>query len=150
MACYYAKGSFLPTYYIFKKVNKHQVWEENMPPGAIIKMNWLTNHFKPRMPTGNCFLILDGHGSQIISCKMLENAQTNNIILLCPPRHTAYFLQPFDRSFFKSLKKYFKRACDKFIRANPGKRIECWKISCWFLDTCSNNWDRNFSFWWYH
>ena len=76
------------------------------------------------MPTGNCFLILDGHGSQIISCKMLENAQTNNIILLCPPRHTAYFLQPFDRSFFKSLKKYFKRACDKFIRANPGKRIK--------------------------
>ena len=38
VACCNAKGSFLPAYCIFKGVNKQQVWEENMPPGAIIKL----------------------------------------------------------------------------------------------------------------
>ena len=38
VACSNSEGSFLPAYYIFKGVNKHQVWKQNMPPGAIIKM----------------------------------------------------------------------------------------------------------------
>ena len=64
------------------------------------------------------------HSSHMNSYEMLENTQANNIILLCLPSHTTHFLQSLDRSYFKSLKSYFKRACDEFIRANPGKRIE--------------------------
>lgn len=33
-----AEGNSLPTNCIFKGVNKQQIWEDNMPPEAVIKM----------------------------------------------------------------------------------------------------------------
>lgn len=137
VACCNAEGNFMPPYCIFKGVNMQQVWQENMPPGSVIKMrresayisedlfmDWFQTHFLPRKPVGKCLLILDGHGSHMNSYEMLETAVQNDVILLCLPSHTTHFLQPLDRAFFKPLKTYFKNACDEFIRANPQKKIE--------------------------
>ncbi|KAJ3639912.1 hypothetical protein Zmor_003240 [Zophobas morio] len=136
VACCNAEGNFLPPYCIFKGVNKQLAWEEAMPPGSVIKMrresayineelfmDCLTNHFIPRKPPGKCILILDGHGSHMNSYEMLETAVENDVILLCLPSHTTHYLQPLDRSFFKSLKAFFKNQCDEFVRANPQTKI---------------------------
>ncbi|KAK9712679.1 hypothetical protein QE152_g24760 [Popillia japonica] len=44
-------------------------------------------------------------------------------ILLCLPPHTTHYLQPLDRSFFKSLKGSFYQACDTWVKSNVEGRI---------------------------
>lgn len=137
VACCNAEGSFLPPYCIFKGVNKQQVWQESMPPGAVIQMrkesayidehlfmDWLEHHFIPRKIAGKCLLILDGHGSHTNCPEMLQMAADNDIHLLCLPSHTTHYLQPLDRSFFKPLKSYFRDACYEWGNANPNKKLE--------------------------
>lgn len=66
-------------------------------------------------------LILDGHASRTIS--VLEFSEKNGIILLCLPAHTTHFLQPLDRSFYKSLKSYYYSACNRFVKANHARKL---------------------------
>lgn len=50
-----------------------------------------------------------------MSVLALELATANDIILICLPSHTTHYLQPLDRSFFRSLKHYFKEACNSWM-----------------------------------
>jgi len=77
----------------------------------------------PRKPAGKVLLILDGHSSHCSSIEMLEYAERNDIILLSLPSHTSHYLQPLDRSFFKSLKSYYYSACNTFMLNNPLRQI---------------------------
>lgn len=136
ICCCNAEGHFLPPCCIFKGKNKKQEFEMNMPPGAKVYMNeksayintdifidWLKTHFVPRKPTGKIILLLDGHSCHCNSVEMLEYAEENEIILFCLPSHTTQFLQPLDRSFFKSLKSHFYDSCNSFVKMNPTKKI---------------------------
>lgn len=136
ISCCNAEGSFLPPACIFKGKNKKAEFEDGMPPGSVVYMNeksayistnlflnWLKTHFMPRKPNGKVLLILDGHSTHCNSVEMLEYADECGIILLCLPSHTTQFLQPLDRAFFKSLKSYFAKACNLFIKTNPTRKI---------------------------
>lgn len=107
-----------------------------MPPGSVVYMSqnsayinatiflkWLQSQFVPRKAQGTVLLILDGHTSHCNSVEVLEFAEANDIILLCLPSHTTQFLQPLDRTFFKSFKNYYYGACNSFLRANPTRAI---------------------------
>lgn len=115
---------------------KKKEFEDGMPPGSVVYMNkksayistelmftWLKNHFVPRKPEGKVILMLDGHASHCNSPEMLEYAEEHQVLLFCLPSHTTQFLQPLDRSFFKSLKAYFNSACNRYVRANPTRKI---------------------------
>lgn len=39
------------------------------------------------------------------------------------PSHTSHYLQPLDRSVFKSLKTHFYEQCRLWMKPNPGRRI---------------------------
>lgn len=131
-----AEGTFLPPYCIFKGKNRKEEWLDGMPPGSDYAMSaksayvnseifkeWLTSHFIPRKPVGKVLLILDGHKSHTNDVLMLEFAEENDIILLGFPSHTTHFLQPLDRSFFKSLKSHWNCVCNTFMRNNPARKI---------------------------
>ena len=135
-SCCNAEGIFIPPVCIFKGKNKKAEFEDNSPPGATVYMNeksayintnlffmWLKNHFLPRKPSGKVILVLDGHSTHCNSVEMLEFAEGHEIILLCLPGHTTQFLQPLDRSFFKSLKSNFNKATAHFMRTNPTRKI---------------------------
>lgn len=136
IACCSGEGVFLPPYCIFKGKNKKPEYEDGMPPGSVVTMSqksayvnseiffdWLQHHFLPRKPHGKCVLILDGHSSHCSNVEMLEFAEENEIILVCLPSHTTYFLQPLDRTFFKSLKSSYYDESNKFIITHPSRKL---------------------------
>jgi hypothetical protein len=87
-----------------------------------IFMTWLKEHFLPRKPSGKVLLILDGHASHCNRFEMLDFARINDIVLLCLP-HTAKYLQPLYRTFFKPLKEYYNRECNSWFVANKVRKI---------------------------
>lgn len=136
VACCSAEGVFLPPFCIFKGKNVKECYTDGMPPGSAISMNqksayinaeifkkWLEEHFLPRKPAGTALLILDGHTSHTHSVEVLEFCEVNEIVLLCLPSHTTHFLQPLDRSFFKSLKSNYYSECNRFMKINPSRKI---------------------------
>lgn len=151
VACCNAEGSFLPPAVIMKGKNKKQEWEDALPPGSILFMSeksayinskiflqWLRLHFVPRKPQGKVLIILDGHASHVNSVEMLEFAESNGIILLCLPSHTTHYLQPLDRSFFKSLKGHFYESCRLWLRNHAGRRITRYQ----FGELLSDSWGK--------
>lgn len=136
VVCCNAEGNFTPPAVIMKGKNKKKEWEDNLPPGSVLYMSeksayinaalffqWLRDHFIPRKPLGAVLLILDGHASHVNSVEMLEFAETHQVILLCLPSHTTHYLQPLDRSFFKSLKSHFYETCRLWLKTHVGRRI---------------------------
>ncbi|XP_030762226.1 uncharacterized protein LOC115887043 [Sitophilus oryzae] len=138
VACCSAEGVFLPPpLCILKGKNLKECHKDGMPPGSAIVMNeksayinavirnkkWLEEHFLPRKPAGTALIILDGHTSHTNSVEVLEFCEANEIILLCLPSHTTHFLQPLDRSFFKSLKSHYYSECNRFMKTNPSRKI---------------------------
>lgn len=136
IACCNAEGTFLPPACIMKGKNKKPEFEDGMPPGSKLFMSkksayitseiflqWLKTHFVPRKPTGKVVLLLDGHSTHCNSVEMLEYANQNEIILISMPSHTSHYLQPLDRSVFKSLKMHFYEQCRLWLNQNPGRRI---------------------------
>lgn len=136
IACCNAEGNFLPPACVMKGKNKKNEFEDGMPPGSVVYMSqksayintpiffqWLKDHFVPRKPPGKTLLLLDGHTSHTTSEDMLAFADSNNIILLSLPSHTTHYLQPLDRSVFKSVKNHFYNACRIWLKTHPGRRI---------------------------
>lgn len=136
IACCNAEGTFLPPACIMKGKNKKPEFEDGMPPGSKLFMSqksayitseifleWLKTHFVPRKPAGKVVLLLDGHSTHCNSVEMLEYANQNDIILISMPSHTSHYLQPLDRSVFKSLKHHFYEQCRLWLIQNPGRRI---------------------------
>lgn len=136
VCCFNGEGNYIPPYCIIKGKNKKKEFSDGMPPGSTVMMNqksaymnselfydWLKTQFLPRKPPGKVILILDGHSSHCGNVEMLEFAKDNDIILLGLPSHTTHFLQPLDRSFFKSLKSYYYAECNTFMKNNPSRLI---------------------------
>jgi hypothetical protein len=116
-----AKGKFLPPYCIFKGKRKKNEFEDGMPPGSHVTLNEISaymntvmflkcpkNHIIPRKERGKVLLILDGHRSHCSDVNVFDFAADNDVIIPCLPSHTMQYLQPLDRSFFKSLKTFWQ------------------------------------------
>jgi hypothetical protein len=70
----------------------------------------------------SAFLIVDGHSS-LMNIEVLEFAASFQITILCLPSHTTQFLQPLDRSFFKTVKQYFGDACSHWVLAHRDRKL---------------------------
>lgn len=136
IACCNAEGIFLPPVAIMKGKNKKPEFEDGMPPGSKVMMSqksayittalfleWLKTHFVPRKPHGKVLLLLDGHSTHCNSVEMLEYAVENDIILVSMPSHTSHYLQPLDRSVFKSLKTHFYEQVRIWLKQNVGRQV---------------------------
>lgn len=136
IVCCNAEGSFLPPRCIFKGKRKKPEFEFGLPSGADVVMgetsayvnsglffDWLQNFFIPRKNPGKVLLILDGHRSHCTNIAMLDHAEAHDVILYCLPAHTTHYLQPLDRSFFKSLKNYWYGAVSNWMISHPGQRV---------------------------
>jgi len=66
-------------------------------------------------------LLLDGHATQVFNLAFLKLMKENNITPFCFPSHTTHWLQPADKTFFKSLKHHWTEGGRKFIRETGGK-----------------------------
>jgi hypothetical protein len=85
-------------------------------------MAWMKDNFLPRKLVGTLlsFLMDIHHTMSVTLCFWILGMKTT----LCLPSHSTHYLQPLDRSLFKSLKHYFHEACQTCMMSN-----EQWKIT---------------------
>ena len=96
-----------------------------------IFLDWL-KFFRKHAVAGKVLLIIDGHASHVKSTEILKYCISNDIILLCLPAHTTKYLQPLDRSVYKSLKSNFQTVTNLFKRRNPELSITKYRFGSLF------------------
>jgi hypothetical protein len=132
----------MPPYVIFEGKNLKQVFRDGMPPGTAVSMSksgFITievfhDFIKPfvsHKPQGNKPNILfpNGHSAYGSDPDTLQYALDNNVIMISIPPNTSQYIQPLDRSFFRSLKVHYYSDCNSWIKYNPTRRIT---IVQWF------------------
>lgn len=89
----------------------------------ILAQEWFTKVFLPNIGEERPqLLLLDSHCSHE-TLGLLEAASKENITLLAFPPHTTHYLQPLDRSVFRSLKSNYNQMASVFMSDNPGQTI---------------------------
>ena len=103
--------------------------------GVSTKSGWINeetfskwfDHFlqqiQPKMRLKPVVLIMDGHTSHTKNLLIIEKARANNVILLSFPSHCTHRMQPLDVSFFKSLKNYYDKEVQCWLRRHPGRPV---------------------------
>lgn len=136
-----AAGGAIPPMLIFPRTN-YKDWFLRVAPvgsiGAATKSGWMDEdkfviYLEHIIRHTRCttdhpiLLILDNHASHL-SLKGIDLARANGIVLLTLPPHTFHRLQPLDRTVFGSLKSHYNKACDWWMRSNPGKTMTIYEI----------------------
>lgn len=137
-----AAGNYIPPMLIFPRKRMAAGLMHGAPAGSIAAVSssgwtdgelfiqWL-KHFAH---TTNCsktapqLLILDGHHSHK-TLAAVEFCRANGITLVTLPPHCTHKLQPLDRTFFKTLKTNYNRACDNWMTSNAGMRITVFEVA---------------------
>ena len=134
VACTNATGTtWIPPMILYKGVYEKKEFGDDLPTGSTFYMTpkgyimtevfyKFLRHFNQYRSSGNCLLILDGHGSHLDE-STLTVAEELGITILCLPAHCSHELQPLDKSFFKPLKVYWNQALDTFRRKHPERSI---------------------------
>ncbi|XP_071476076.1 uncharacterized protein [Diadema antillarum] len=134
IGCCSGTGHYIPPYIIMKGKRKWDEFKYGLPPSSELAMSdtsymnadifldWL-RFFRNHAIAGKVILIIDGHASHVRSTAVLEYCIANEIILVCLPSHSTKYLQPLDRSVYKSLKSNFQTVTNLFKRRNPQQNI---------------------------
>jgi len=68
-------------------------------------------------------LFLDGHGSHVYNMDFIELMKKHKVEVWCFPAHTTHWLQPADRTFFRSLKHWWSEDGLKLARISAGRKL---------------------------
>ena len=143
VGCCNATGQYIPPYVIMKGKRMKEDFKDGLPPASELAMSdtsyintglfleWL-KFFRQHAVAGKVLLIIDGHSSHVKSTTILEYCIANDIILVCLPSHTTKYLQPLDRSVYKSLKSNFQNVTNLFKRRNPELSITKYRFGALF------------------
>ncbi|KAJ8043342.1 Tigger transposable element-derived protein 2 [Holothuria leucospilota] len=144
VVCGNAAGDFIPPFLIFKWKRSNPLLATGAPSGTVVELSengwidkaiflrWLQFLIPCRRQARNLCDVLDGHASHL-TIEVLKYANENKIMLLCLPPHSTHWMQPLDKTVFKSIKCSYDKACAKFMRDNPGKPITRYDISRLFI-----------------
>lgn len=133
VACGNAIGQVIPPMIIFKGQRLNQDWYSNLPVGSEICMSpkgsmttaifirWL-EHFSKYKSGGKCLLIFDGASSHL-DANIVDVADKHNVVLYCLPSNTTHYLQPMDRSVFKSFESFWDDEVLRFWETQSERRI---------------------------
>jgi hypothetical protein len=136
VACVSATGVFMPPYVIFKGKNLKRKFRDGTPPrtaASMSKSGYITaeifndfiKNFVSHKLQGNKpnILLHDGHSTHVRDPDTLQYALDNNVIMISIPPHTSHYIQPLDRSFFRSLEIHHYGTCNSWIKQNPARGI---------------------------
>ena len=136
--CVSGTGVFVPPMMIFPRVRMKPELIDKAPNGTIgisTKSGWINeetfskwfDHFlqqvQPKMQHKPVVHIMDDHTSHTKNLLIIEKARGNNVILLSFPSHCTHRMQPLDVSFFKSLKNYYDKEVQCWLRRHPGRPV---------------------------
>lgn len=120
---------------IFKGKRIRPEWVVGSPPGTLIRASpdgWINKDLflefckafvKKLVNDGKKHvLLMDGHGSHVYNLEVFRLMQEHDVEVFCFPAHTSHWLQPADRSLFKSLKSHWTTEGLSYTRATGGKK----------------------------
>lgn len=137
-----ASGSFIPSAFIFPRVNYKDFMLTGAPQGSLGLANrsgWMTDkhflscmehfvrHTRPQRDS-KVLLILDNHESHV-SFPVVEYAKRNNVILLTFPPHCSHKLQPLDVAIYGPFKRFIKVAQDEWMLTHPGQTMTIYNLA---------------------
>jgi len=144
ICCVSGVGVFVPPMMIFPRVRMREELIDKAPNGTVgaaTKSGWVNedafvkwfDHFlvqvQPKARDRPVLLIMDGHSSHTKSLTLIEKARDSNVVLLSLPSHCTHRLQPLDVSFFKSLKNYYNKEVQCWLRRHPGRPVTEFQIA---------------------
>lgn len=127
--CVNATGNFIPPMIVFKGKRLREEFLQNLPAGSLVKMapkgSMTTElfidfieHLAKYKSLGECLLILDGASSHL-DYKIVDAAESHDIVLYCLPSNTTHELQPLDKSVNKSFEHFWDEEVLLFTYQNP-------------------------------
>ena len=138
LCCMSAGGMFVPPLFVFPRKRMVDPLMHGSPVGYIGTVNVRGSGYidgslflkwmKLFVDTVGCtkenrhLLLLDGHESHK-SLEVIFFARDNGVVMLTFPPHCTHRLQPLDRTFFRSLKAGYSRACDNWMTCHKGRPI---------------------------
>jgi len=135
VACFNAFGDFCPPSVIFKAKRMKAQWLIGSPPGTVARVSdngwitaeifleWAKSFINFLLTADGCphILLFDGHSTHIYNLEFLDLMKANNVHPFIFPPHTTHWLQPADRSFFKSLKNNWNSEGVQAVTRSGGK-----------------------------
>jgi len=131
-----AMGSVAALMVIFKAQRIKVEWATRSPNGTISrgsKDGWINKElffeFGKKFVEGitkddrKHILLLDGHGSHVYNLDFINLMKENNVEIFCFPPHTSHWLQPADKSVFKSFKTHWTTEGLKFNKDLGGRKL---------------------------
>ena len=143
ICCVNACGAFVPPMLIFPRVRFKPELIDKAPAGCIggsSKSGWINEslfnkwfgHFvkfvNPSAKSAPVVLIMDGHSCHVKNLELIDQARSNNVILVSLPSHCTHRLQPLDISFFKSLNTFYDAEIQSWLRQHPGRVVTEFQI----------------------
>lgn len=120
---------------IFKGKRIRPEWAVGSPSGTLIRASpdgWINKDLflefckafvAKLVKDGKKHLVLmDGHGSHVYNHEVFKLMRENGVEVWCFPPHTSHWLQPADRSIFKSLKSHWTTEGLSYTRGTGGKK----------------------------
>jgi len=137
LACFNGTGDYAPVLFVFKGSRLQAKWCVGAPLHSLVRMSpngWITStlfaewgaKFVANLPKDHLphLLLLDGHASHVYNLDFLNMMQANNVHIFCFPPHCSHWLQPADKSLFKSVKHHWNEAGWKKTKESGGARIQ--------------------------
>ncbi|KAJ2954232.1 hypothetical protein O0L34_g2477 [Tuta absoluta] len=133
VGCANAVGNPIPPMIIFKGIRKKTEFEQDLPPGSIVRMapkgsmttelfiDFLA-HLAKYKTAGKCLLVFDGAKCHL-DFRIVEEADKYDITLYCLPSNTTQELQPLDKSCYKPFESYWDREVLEHLYKNHAQKL---------------------------
>lgn len=136
-----ASGNSMPPFFVFPRVHFKVYFLNGGTPGCEGTANqsgWMQEvdflvfmkmfiKFTQSSKENPQLLLLDNHGSHL-SVEVLDLAAKKGVTMLSFPPHCSHRLQPLDISVYGPLRRAVNKACDAWMRENPGKPMTIYDI----------------------
>src|SRR6218665_217579 len=139
VAAFNAMGTYLKPFIILRGKRLKPEWLDGLPEDFAVTLRmsdsgWITKElfftwaelFVEQLPKDDNMphvLFLDGHSSHVYNLDFINLMQQNNVQVWCFPAHTTHWLQPADRSFFRSLKHNWTEDGLKLARVQAAAKL---------------------------
>jgi len=145
LTCFNAVGTYSPLLFVFKAKRLKSAWCIGAPPDSIVRVSdsgwinatlfaeWAESFVKalPKDDPRPHLLLLDGHSSHIFNLPFIELMKKNNVYPFAFPAHCTHWLQPADKSLFKSVKHNWNEQGWQMTKLSGGaglQRAEFFKL----------------------
>jgi hypothetical protein len=137
LACFNAVGTYAPLLFVFKGSRLQAKWCVGSPASSLVGVSpngWINSSlfaewaakFVSFLPTDSHphVLLLDGHSSHVYNVEFLRLMKLHNVHIFCFPAHCSHWLQPADKSLFKSVKHFWNEEGWKRTKQSGGARLQ--------------------------